>query len=279
MASLSHTLVVGAYELLKRGAVASLSSPDQRRLFQLPTRLLGQWRGSTLPVQLGYLDGANRKTYRLLKFQVDPFGCGVHAQDLETAGPVRPWRFGSRLVSRAARFPTLRSIAVIDPRFHFARAGRRVCLLFARKLGPAEDAFAQFDFRLLSRHLDDAARNRVPALRSAMYSSIEVGISCLIPRRMRRRSLSASRTCAFMVSPIFSASLGWFRRFSWLMSPIWTMPLDVVAQVDEGSEFGQAGDFAFGHAADGIFLQRVFPRIAERLLQAKRDALVSWVNT
>src|SRR5580658_4053875 len=67
-----HTLVVGANQLLKRGAVASLSGLDQRRFFQLPTRLLGQKRSSTLSVQLIDVDADGREMYRLRTGRVAP---------------------------------------------------------------------------------------------------------------------------------------------------------------------------------------------------------------
>ena len=47
-----------------------------------------------------------------------------------------------------------------------------------------------------------------PALCSAMYSSIEVGTSCLIPNRSRRRSRVRLQDLRFDDLPTLSASLG-----------------------------------------------------------------------
>ena len=55
-------------------------------------------------------------------------------------------------------------------------------------------------------------------------------------------------------------------------------PLDAFGQLDKRSELGQAGDASLGDGADWEFLHRLFPRVAQRLLEAQADPLGAGVD-
>src|SRR5436305_4720168 len=55
--------------------------------------------------------------------------------------------------------------------------------------------------------------------------------------------------------------------------------LDAIAHIDETTEVGEAGNRSFHHRANCIFTLRFLPRIAERLPEAQRNAMLSGVHS
>ena len=112
-----------------------------------------------------------------------------------------------------------------------------------------------------------------------MYSSAVVGSSCLMPSLMRRRSRSTSSTTARTVCPDRQRLARMIQTLLARDVGDVNHAVDAAAQIDEAAEVGQAGHRAFGHRAHRILLQRVFPRIAQGLLQTQRNPAVGRVHS
>src|ERR1035441_1613336 len=89
------------------------------------------------------------------------------------------------------------------------------CLKFSSSLGASalnrHVAWTPSPSSTLAREPETSVMRPVttsPSLRSAIYSSRPVGISCLMPRRRRRFSTSSSSTCALTTCPVCSTSCG-----------------------------------------------------------------------